>query len=682
MSEEILFDIGTATGRIKSANTKMRKKEAKLFVERELPTLQKKYKFVSRLATLVYNPHITTLEQAWIDIPRNVIAIKEVLSQPEFNCIYALLTIEMHTASHAKKKTEDTSPPDEDAEDSTEQDTSTKEVTLLNYPHIHIAIAVNAPRGRLPDPKKLARAFFEATTFGDDIHVDEASMKNKGKNKSALKSHDNENILLYCLKDSNHEMTYRMLTASLGKKEQSKEILLQSTANNTILFNYSQDSDITEFFYEITKRGCIISLPERSSLPSDPSSSSTQIKTSSNSLIADTKSKFSVTLTMLVDYMNQNNLRKYEDDVFTLKEGTRRTWKKWGTMEDVYGKLCTLENEEYLSDILSNKSKVLDLASLRTQSIIPTLSLDWNFIEFEDFYLHLPSFSVLTSELPSDKQLAIHIGSFSLEELKKSMNDISLLEPEFWLAIINNQDFSNNPDDLDEFFVRYYKTLLPLIQKDKVLTLYGVANSGKTSAIEPLSRIIPRFATTQFSSGQFKYSNLINKRLVIADDTKSKILDELDALNILEGNKTIVADRKFKDAIPFSYAGNTVIALNSFPKSWQKEESVFSTETFTTTTKEMIQYISKGVERYELKPEYSARLSIYIFGNVIKEYKPGYIKSMSEKELAKIVLFTGLHYSARYLSRDTDHLLTVSDDYDDEYRALCNDMERIFDRND
>lgn len=712
-SSSIPFNIGISKNRVAVSNDKLRKKEAKLFLERSLPYIQTKYKLTFKLLTCVYNPHNTSLEDAWRQIFQNVLAIKQVLTTPEYNCQFALLTIETHTSKKSKKK--ETAPGGEESLETEDLISKTKEIgkkdktsisdtssipnqseeldetpkkgTLNGYPHIHVAIAVNAPKGKIVKSNILAMDIYRNTTFGDDIKVDDyTTKKKKSRGKPSSTPKDDVAIISYCLKDSCHLSTYENLYKYLSEDTSIPEnITSQSTANNTILFNICQDPEITRFFNEINDKGCIISLPNNSS--SEDDSFHPELKTTSNTLIADTKNKFSVTLTMLVNYMMENNLKKYNDDVFTLKKGTRRTWEKWGSMEDVYGKLCTLENEEYLSDILSNKSKVLDLASMKTQSIIPTLTIDWNFIEFEDFYFHLSSFSILLGELPPNKQLAMHIPSFTLRDLKNGMEDESLMTPDFWLTIIRNQDFSKNEDSLKEFFVRYYKTLMPLIQKDRVLALYGVPDSGKTSAIEPLSRIMPKFAISQFSSGQFKYSHLFDKRLVIADDTKSKILDELDALNILEGNKTIVADRKHKDAVPFTYPGNAVICTNSFPESWLDDDIYDEySQSLKTPSKEMINYIAKGVKKYELKPEYAARLAIYIFSNKIPKRQPGIMKTITDKEIAKVIFFTGFYYSSEYLQHNLPPhnrpLLLISDDYDSEYQEICENAERIFGRSD
>ncbi len=676
-SESPVFDIGTSEGRIEAANTTMRKKEAKLFIERELPSLKKKYKFVSRLATLVHNPHKTDLLQAWFDIPKNIQAIKQVLSNPEFNCIFALLTVETHTASHKKKskKSEDSASTSEEPE----QDKT--EVSLLNYPHIHVAIAVNAPRGRLPSPQKIATALFEATTFGDDIHVDEASIKNKGKNKATIKKKDDENILCYCLKDSNRKFTYDMITSSLEHPQQRKKLLPLSTANNTILFNFNQSEDINIFFDEITKRGCIISIPQLSTNPSEYSTDSQA--TQSQLQTADTSSKFSVSLSMVIAYMIDNNLRKYEDDIFQLKPGTRRTWEKWGNMDRVFGKLLNKQNEEFLLDLLNNKPKIEQLAACRDQGLIPSLDLDWYFIEFEDFYLHLPSFSVLTVELPEDKHLAMNIPDYSLEHLKQALENVSLREPQFWLASILNQKFSQDQDRLEEFFVRYYKTLLPLIQKDKVLAIMGPPNSGKSSALYPLTRIMPPFGLTQFSDGQFSNSNLIGKRLVIADDTKAKILNNIDVLNIFEGGKMMIADRKFKDPIPFKFKGNVALATNRFPDNWLQEQEI---EDFDApprkipTDKAVIEAIAAGLKSFDLKPEIEARLAIYIFGTRIKNYEPGFMEKMTNLEIGKVIMFTGSYFASLFLRRQESPLALVHS-YDLTYQRFCSDAERVFERN-
>ncbi len=698
-SSDITFNPGISENRVKTSNLKLRRKEAKLFLERSLPELKSKYKLEFKLATCVYNPHNTTIEDAWRQIFQNVLAIKRVLTSPEFNCLFAILTIETHTSAKSKKKKEPAPGAEEESveellsklndigkikssleeksiqEETSEQDETPKKGTLNGYPHIHVAIALNAPKGKITKSNLIAIAIHKNTTFGDDIKVDDyTTKKKKSRGKPTATDKDDISIISYCLKDSCHLSTYENLHKFLSEDPNiPPEIVSQSTANNTILFNFCEDPEITEFFNQINLRGCIISLPISSAI--QESSHQTKLKTTKNTLIADIKSKFSITLTMLVNYMQENNLKKYKDEVFNLKKGTRKTWEKWGTMEDVYGKLCTLENEDLLSDILSNKAKVLDLASMKTQSIIPTLTIDWNFIEFEDFYLHLPSFSILTSELPESKHLAMFIPSFNFNDLKNAMENPDLLQPEFWLAILSNQDFSNNASSLKEFYVRYYKTLMPLIQKDKVLTLYGVPNSGKTSAIDPISRVLPNFAITQFGSGQFKYSHLMDKRLVIADDTKSEILDRTDSLNFLEGNKTIVADIKHKDAKTFKYPGNTIISTNVFPDSWQA--NIFDDDIITS--KEMIKHIAKGVRKYELKPEYAARLAIFIFSNTIKDYRPGYIKSISNREIAKVVLFTGFYYAAEYLRRP-DSPLIISDSYDAEYQELCADTERIFER--
>lgn len=701
------FKIGTDEGRVKAPNLKLRKKEACLFIKNHLPTLEEKYKFVCQLATCVFNPHNISLEEAWKAIPQNIIKIKEILSNPKYHCLFALLTVETHPATQQKKKdakaktnvvadaeenigdVEDffkKSPEilepfaDEesliDTNSIPEQDKSPakpKKITLAGYPHIHIAIALTAPNGRITKSHVIAQDLFRNTTFGDDVMVGDASATNKRKRGAAKKSNDSENIISYCLKDSYHLSTYINLFNALKDGGLPQDIVSQSTANNTILLNYSEQPDITLFFTEINKRGCIIELP---SLPQEASGSGSAASFVPKEFegSVDTTKKTNVTLRMILKFMSDNNLKQYNNKIYQLVPGSRKTWDYWGTIDKIFGALLTFENEDYLDEILNAKPKIITISEIEGQGYIPTIEINWFYIEFKDFYLHLPSFSIIKGELPKDIALGIFNPALDIKTVEAGFLNPKNMKPKRWLQTIKNQKFYKNKPIFKAFCCAWYKVLLPLIHKDKVFTLYGEPNAGKSTVTKPFLMIFSMWMRAQLSESNFRMESIPSKRLIAIDDTKPETLEKNNILQLFEGGgKELHVDVKYKSAKTEKYNGNFYYCTNEFPKKWLKNQDVILDAEFSS------------VEEYVLKEQYAVRLNIFRFETQIKNTDPGFMQEMTNLEIAKIILFTGQAYAELFLRppqerqdlpRSTNPYY-VYDTYE-EARPYLEDCERIF----
>ena len=72
------------------------------------------------------------------------------------------------------------------------------------------------------------------------------------------------------------------------------------------------------------------------------------------------------------------------------------------------------------------------MSEKKDQKLIPRIDINWYYVEFKDFYLHLPSFSVVEGELGTDIEVGLSNNGMELADLYKFET------PEIWLSVILN----------------------------------------------------------------------------------------------------------------------------------------------------------------------------------------------------------------------------------------------------
>ena len=259
----------------------------------------------------------------------------------------------------------------------------------------------------------------------------------------------------------------------------------------------------------------------------------------------------------------------------------------------------------------------------------------------------------MRGELDTEIELGLSNSGMSFDQLRKQEL------PKVWLSVIENQKFGRDITELSNFCVAYYSVLMPLVQKARVLCLLGVSNSGKSSVLEPMKRFFPKNVTTEITEGQFAFGTIPDKRLVCLDDVKNKALEDGNMLQLLEGGRDIMINQKHATQKMEEFRGNICISTNSIPESWQE--------------------FSRELDEFVLKKEFEMRLKIFRFETAIKDPKPGFLKDMETKEIAKVIMFTGNEYAKRFLGKQETNgsCLTYYENFN-ECREKFHDSECLF----
>lgn len=647
------------SSRVETNNTRLRKNNAKNFIESELITLKNKYKFYSRLITCVHNPNNITTEEAWEKIYFDLDQIKQILSNKKYNILFSVLTVEIHEENDKKfKKVEKEVDGPEDKEKKTKKKVIKKvddpeAVNLKGFPHIHAVVFFVSPDGKITDVSEIVRDIRKNTSFssGDDIRIDGGSGEKKKKGRQIVKN--DENFLCYVIKNANHKAPFELMQFMYKVLEDKirEKIKYEIGTENCFLIDNSNDKDVIDFVKGIRDRGILIHIPEEKVVIDEVKEDEVYVEHVDNAAKKITKKEegFKITLAAVIYYMKKENLRLYKNSVFQKIKGSRRSWEYWGDLAKIFGCLAEPSNEEILLTLLENKGKIVEISEMEDQKFLPQIEINWFFVEFKDFYLHLPTYLIIKSEIPDNIACCFMNDTLTLKKLK------DMAKPERWLSTVLCQPFARDNNKLEDFFFRYYAISLPLIQKAKVMCLLGPPNTFKSSTMEPINRFFPKEQRTQVTEGKFSTSDIIDKRVLGLDDTKGKALESANMLQLLEGGRETMIEKKFKSAVSRHFTGNVYICTNSFPNEWTDYD--------------------ESLAQYVLKEQFETRLAIFKFETKANNPEPGFMKKLTSEEIGKVILFTGNFYAKKFLKRDSGILF--ADTYD-ECKSMLQDHEAIY----
>ena len=522
--------------------------------------------------------------------------------------------------------------------------------SLTGYPHIHIALFMTSKTGKVKENHEIGRDFTKSLKFGDDIKVTDGENKRIDDRTHAI------GTLEYVLKDSNHDIPYHWLRNILfcedAPKFYSSEILDEASANNVCLFDFTSDIDVINFFNGINERKIHIHMPDHANAIVKTIDPTTLISPSVKRAKQD---NWKISMSGLINAMNENNLKLCKGVFYKRVEGTRRTYKIFGKGElsDVIclvtEKIEDLDDKMELAGIyLDTQRKIQDYVDqMEKMGLLPTFKLDWSWIEFKDFYLYLPTYSAVKGELPPDIHCFHNFNYHSLEEISDFNADTAIPRP--WMDLIENQPFYEKDGEVERFLSDYYKILLPLTKKSGVFTMIGVANSGKSTIMEPIKKMFGIHNSAKITEGQFGLQNIEGKRVINLDDTAKKDLDANNILQLFGNDDELMVNQKYKEAKLIRFDGNIFLCLNELPDSWID----YSKEILTNFKVEA------------LRDEIATRLRVYVFERQIPNYKPGSLRTMHQRELEKVIILSGHCYATECLGRPVEEAFHIYETFEE-----------------
>jgi len=663
--------------RVKAEVTSFRLKTCGTHVDIYYPILEKKYKLSTKLITCVYNPNEISLDEAWRYVHEDIAELNKIFREMK-GTVFALISVEVHSGGKPKTKKQQEKEKEKKRQDKEELDEafkgnpshqnelSTNPPTLKDYPHVHVALALNSYDGTMISDEEISAMILENTHFDDDVKTDSSRKAPKQitstttdseGNKTVKKSRGRQQreyhkggIITYVLKNCKHELPY----VKLGNKD------------NCILYNYNGGKDIIDFFDIMRKKKCcIINIINNDVSEEDEEPASAPVSVIKPRLTAKTNMK-QRTRAKLLSIMKEEKLRIYDghDQIYQRVPGSKHSWIYWGPFSKLVTTATNL-GDEFLDEHSDYKKHHREMAIERGQTVWPTLTINWNWIEYSDFYLHIPSAQVFKCNIPNDIDTVFHVPGMSFEEVSKK-------GPNIWLDIIKKQSWSKDPKCLEDFFTRFYLVLMPLKHKKQVLCLLGPTNAGKTSIISPFTSLYPReFITELTKNAGFQNQDIEGKRLLLTDDSVKEIYKNNNFLQLTEGgkNKNVKIEEKHKGgARSVPLALNTVMVWNSVPEPFLKDRTTPGyRQNRDYEEEDIMDFVREDPVRRiidkkcygqmfvpEMKPEFKSRIRIFPIDGAqvdIDDVASDVIEIIANEEYGKVFLFCARFYAQNIMGR-------------------------------
>ena len=454
--------------------------------------------------------------------------------------------------------------------------------TLAGYPHLHMAIFLNSSTSII----ELAREILFLRTKIPDFFFDiDVGGKSKGgKMKRSLDAIDPQNdarIIGYTIKNCRYGNSIRRLERYPVELHTSHEKItefyqyLMSISN--VVFN-GLNAKIQEEQFKLPRYiPPTIGMMPKSVLDIV----SEEITTSDPAYLRPTqKDKKGLTHKIVNNFMCQKNLAvlyippehpQYEvdghRDIYAKHPQTKNTWYFWGKgtrlLEEIFS---TQEGIQNISILLGGKSEIDSLLKYRT--LVPTINIDFMWIELKDCFFHIQSnsFSESSHERPCFK----HDHSLGKEELLKIVS--GELIPTFTFGLLREQgilDENNLPVgeyDRNHALHVMYNIYRPRTLKDLQLALIGPTNCGKTSLLECLLAPFSTDKVGVISKGAHNLEVIMDKRALHLKEYDGRV-DPSDFKSLLEGGgSTIAINPKHKSAV--QYRVNIPVVISSNDMKW------------------------------------------------------------------------------------------------------------------
>lgn len=481
---------------VEACNHTNRNKSAKTFINLNMPKLQKDFAFRVIGLTGIFTPDMN-VNNAWKQVIERLYRSVELLTQ-ESDVFFVLSCLEVHPGSNKSNK---------------------EGSTLEGYPHIHMMIAYNSYTGTFRDTIEFGRLIQDQFP---DIQV--GGRKTQGRN---IDYEDPLKLTAYIIKNARH----KTVIDKLGGNE------------CIMLWNHRKTNDVDDFFRGLIKFNVPILFVYQHITKEAPEPSKLTIKKGT--------SRFQKALNFIKAVMELNDLRISEGYIFKKIEGSRMSWKYEMSFDNIIG--CCMDTSDHSDLMVKEKSNLIRHMESEDQNYLPTLKLDYQWLEYKDFYYFIPTGTILNCD-QTKYNCFNYFPEISLKDFQNG--DI---EPKEWLSILRN----SNRNNLD-IYKTFYSLFMLRGHKEKVPYLVGPPNCGKTTLIDPIRDIYPvQKIAIIVNAGHFTNSMLVDKTIAIFDEGAGmKTLDEATLLKVLENKSLIGINEKFKNPKVEEININIVIMSN------------------------------------------------------------------------------------------------------------------------
>ena len=417
-------------------------------------------------------------------------------------------------------------------------------VSLVGYPHIHLAICQGNFNGKMTSASKFGPII--GTLFYD---VQIGARTGKGRKVNW----DNPcNLLGYIMKNARHIP----VDERLGDNKQFH-----------VVTNLARCKEpMCKFFHELAKlnnRMWIINdqtqIVEVIDADGQTSKVSQDIKVSEGITTKKGDTNLEQAYSRVKYLMEKNKYKLSNGRIYQKVPNSKMTWKIAGEGTKFSGKpsyfMDRMQNENNIF-VIPHREKIIATMTSIEQDLLPSIDLDCQWIEFGDCYLCMALGTVIKD---NDKYPCI---GYYPEILWDDIVNNTVAIPKKFIEIIDNS--IKGKEDQKRLYDELFKLYLPRIHKDPVLYLLGEANSGKTTVIDTITKLLPQDRRMLISDSKFALSTISDKYLLVIDEGQGvSSIPEAMMLKILEGDSEIPVDVKHATPITVDINVNIIMASNN-----------------------------------------------------------------------------------------------------------------------
>jgi hypothetical protein len=575
--------------------------------------------------------------------------------------------------------------------------------TQKGYAHMHLSAFFKTVEGHKLSITEITRLIQKAKIFKD---IDTQDFIDKSKSPLALKT-----PIGYCLKNSRHRTPFIRL----------------GFINPCKLHNTSHNPTFNKYFYDLLQvpgasvliDGVVdISTPTPETKAYKPALSPKFIGRTTDTINHLTeqniiKNNVDRVIDFVNRYLRENDLAisgdgfiyqkikasRYTFDKYCIE--TKSKIKSYCTIDLLLAKMSSTPEGREIFSKQSNEYIYKKYANSPAQEVFDKIFIDFQWIEFKDFFVHIPTKKILTCLDQIKYPAFTFIPNLTLEDYNKIKTlDKEAKFPVNWLYILQNSGYVDStylpipefaqitiPPPIDSLNVKpkvytslvngqmlindLYKLLAPHTHKSKRPVLLGRASSGKTTLIAPFQKLLPleKIGTCSASNG-FEMSNFRDKLLMILDETslKSIGLNRSTFLQTLEGGALMNVNSKGKDPTSEVITANMVMMSNNAQWAMVHPDSV------QQLTERQIPQLDIFVDE-----AYAERCNFYQFTPLIKK-KEGVKEIIERKErgLVFLYLLAFSDYRDVEIIDDMDEMDEIIDNFDYKVDLIISDEEDAF----
>jgi hypothetical protein len=411
-------------------------------------------------------------------------------------------------------------------------------VSLEGYPHIHLAVGQYNLTGVIRNPDTYLPMI--------DPIIQDVQVSSKRKQPGRKIDFDNPVALIsYILKNNRHGA----VDEKLGDHPEFHTICNLLRCPPDVCKIFKKLNDLNNRIWFINDPTVPLKPDEQKIISTPQPKGNITAKRGSNALEqACSRVKF---------YMESNNLALHNGRVYERDPESKMTWKITKTK---YGAGSTVQILDRVITydslfILTHKKRILDSMAGIDQMIFPAIDLDCQWVEFKDCYLCLALGAIVRNN--DHYPCMAYYPNITYQDIVN--NTVEL--PKNFIAIVDNS--LTDPEEKKNFYIGLFKLYLPRIHKDPVIYLWGEPNSGKTTIIDTITRVLPLDKRGSLADSSFSLSTLSNKYILVVDEGQGILtLPQSLLLKILEGDADIPIDIKHQAPTTIHVNMNIIMASN------------------------------------------------------------------------------------------------------------------------